>query len=294
MRDKRSRLVPALMLAICSVLPQRVVALDLGLALPSALRVSTGVDDEGSYSYFLDLDQALPGGQRLLFTYGSSRFVGSEDDVTPDTVALGVSSDPLDLITVAVRVEDWGQDDEIKTRTLQGDARLRLDSWWLSLGARMRSIELFLLRTLPEPIGDSININSEGLDLGAGVNITERLSAAVGYFRNDYSPDPGFLAPENPPNDRARITSSVAFSLAAGLQREGGSLATTYFTDWGAAGFDLSQSVSAIDDARSVVVSVGLDIDLSQAVLLQLTGGQQSTENEPDLYLGSAALLFSW
>ena len=71
-------------------------------------------------------------------------------------------------------------------------------------------------------------------------------------------------------------------------------LSTTWFTDWGSTDFNWSQSVSAVDDAESTLLSLGVEFDLSNATVLQLRGGQQRTGSDFDLNIANAALLISW
>lgn len=297
MRGRRARPLPVLLLLIAgSTLPNAAPALDLGFALPSSLRLAAGSDDDGGYDYFLNLDQALPGGQRALFTFGRSRSVGVDGNVEPTTVALGVSSDPLDQLMVAADVEDWGQDGEITTRSVRGNAQWRSNRWQLGLGVHMRSIEIFLQPPLTILGQNSVEITSEGAEFGIGLQLAEPLFVQLTYFDNNYSRDLGFL--DDPIVVRDFIvfdpTSSVTFSLAAGLQEQGGGLTASLLTDWGGVNGDWSRSVSAVDGAASTVLSLGLDFDLSAATVLQLTGGRQSTPGQDDLLFGSAALLITW
>lgn len=296
MRGTRAGLLPALLLASSAALPQAAAALDLGLALPSAFRVAGTLDDEGGYDYSLDLDQALPGGQRLLFTYGTGLTVTDDGDIEPRTLAVGVSSDPLDLLTLAIKAEDWGQEDEILTRSLEGDALLRSGGWQFGLGLRMRSIEIFLQPPLTFAGEDSAEINSEGIEYSIGVQASENLYVGANYFNNNYSRDLGFLDEPVIVRDIIALdpTTSVTFSLAAGLQEEGGGFNASVFTDWGSVNFDYLRSVSAVDGEDAALARAGIDVDIASSTTLQLGAGLQSSDDDDDLYIGEAALLFSW
>jgi len=68
---------------------------DLGLALPSLVRIAAGADSEGGNDVALYVDYGLDSGQRLTLAYGRSQSVEDDVELEPQLWELGVGGDPL-------------------------------------------------------------------------------------------------------------------------------------------------------------------------------------------------------
>jgi len=174
------------------------------------------------------------------------------------------------------------------TRSLRGRAELRNGDLRLYAAPQMRAIEIFLATSLAR-FGDSVQINSQGLELGVGASLGERLNVRGYYFSNDYSRDPAVLQSAD-----VRLISDVTFNLAAGLEEDGGGVSLTLATAWGSAGADWSQSQSAVDGVVSTTVALALDVDLGSGSTLQLSGDQQSASDGTSQNFAGLGLACSW
>ncbi len=262
--------------------------LDLGLSLPSSLQVAAGADDDGGRDYSLDLDLGLAGGQRLRFGAGQSRSGEGDDELLPQYVRLGAGSDPLDEVSVAVSLEDWGQEGEITTRTLRAEVGIGAGDWRLTLAPQMRAIRIFFA-TATQRFGERVEINSESLELRARVFVGDALSLSASLFDTDYSADPSALA-----DAPVALISSVTFDLAAGLEQRGGSLGASLARPWGALSLDGVQTLSAVDDSVTRTLQLGAAYAASAGRTLHVAAGAQDPETDPVVYFARFALGFSW
>ena len=272
--------------------------------LDSSIWLSYGTDDADSSQQSIFMSLAMSENTTLISQLGRNRssyqFTLNPENPTPIVISgdietsqfyLGLSDFSLDPVSIDVGLEYSGSARELEFRIFKFGLKWFGDNVQLGLNYEYREIDLYT-RTLPPPVDGQrrIEISSNGIGPVIGIS-GKHWSWTTSGMWYDYDKDPQNLF---------SYRNLIAFG---GKRQNQAASAYDYYansslrysgTGWSTA-LNYSQSVAAIDQAKTNTASLSVELDFAKRYTIELEAGRAFEEQdiESDFYSISFGVKFN-
>ncbi|MDH5728831.1 MAG: hypothetical protein OEZ58_07550, partial [Gammaproteobacteria bacterium] len=220
--------------------------------MPSSLAIGTLFDKDGSRSFRLHWDQALPYENRFALVYDRSQ-VATSETITMNNFQINIESSPLQVVRMGLGFERWGNWTLLHTDTYHGKLEWSSPRWRVLAQPSVRIINRHANSI--DSI-DAFRAYSRGLHLEAKLYFLDTMRIYLAHAQFYYDQDPSSLA--NTRDREVLLFSPLILQQAQGFETHRSQAGVSYLLPQIEISFDWRRSISAIDKNRYTYASISI------------------------------------